>query len=48
MYHVRAYNARSPQQVLVVSSLAGTPLLLLCLTSDNFTIPGESADNGLI
>jgi hypothetical protein len=42
------YNARGPQQVLVVSSLAGMPLLLLCLTSDNFTIQWESADNGLI
>jgi hypothetical protein len=36
------------KQVLVVSSLAGTPLLLLCLTPDNFTLQWESADNGLI
>ena len=48
MCHVRAYNARGPQQVLVVSPLAGTPLLLLCLTLDNFILPWESADNGLI
>ena len=44
----RMLGALGPQQIPVVSSLAQTRLLLLCLTSDNFTLQWESADNGLI